>query len=87
MGPAAYAAVLAHGLRGEDSEHDDWLVRLREITGTGAHRAAGNYLASFAAFSDARIALHLGRIDEAGRQPGGQARNRADRGGQHPDEQ
>jgi predicted ATPase/DNA-binding CsgD family transcriptional regulator len=65
MGPAAYAAVLAHGLRGEDSERDDWLVRLREITGTGAHRAAGTYLSSFAAFSEARIALHLGRVDEA----------------------
>jgi hypothetical protein len=65
MGPAAYAAVLAHGLRGDDKEHDDWLVRLRAITGTGAHRATGTYLASFAAFSDARIALHQGRIDAA----------------------
>jgi hypothetical protein len=65
MGPAAYAAVLAHGLRGDNKEHDDWLVRLRAITGTGAHRATGTYLASFAAFSDARIALHQGRIDAA----------------------
>jgi predicted ATPase/DNA-binding CsgD family transcriptional regulator len=65
MGPAAYAAVLAHGLRGDDKEHDDWLVRLRAITGTGAHGATGTYLASFAAFSDARIALHQGRIGAA----------------------
>ena len=65
MGPAVYAAVLAHGLRGDDKEHDNWLVRLRAITGTGAHRATGTYLASFAAFSDARIALHQGRIDAA----------------------
>jgi hypothetical protein len=65
MGPAAYAAVLAHGLRGEDKEHDDWLARLREITGTGAHLVGETYLASFAAFSDARIALHQGRIDAA----------------------
>src|SRR5262249_60176410 len=36
-----------------------------ELTGTGAHRAAGTYLASFAVFSDARIALHQGHIDEA----------------------
>jgi hypothetical protein len=65
MGPAAYAAVLANGLRGDDKEHDGWLARLREITGTGAHRVAETYLASFAAFSDARIALHQGRIDAA----------------------
>jgi len=65
MGPAAYAAVLAHGLRGDDEGHDEWLARLSELTGTGAHRAAGTYLASFAVFSDARIALHEGHIDEA----------------------
>jgi hypothetical protein len=65
MGPAAYAAVLAHGLRGDDRGHDEWLARLSAITGTGAHRVAETYLASFAAFSDARIALHLGRIDQA----------------------
>jgi len=65
MGPAAYAAVLAHGLRGDDEGHDEWLARLSELTGTGAHRAAGTYLASFAVFSDARIALHQGHIDEA----------------------
>src|SRR5262249_5492563 len=29
------------------------------------HRAAGTYLAPFAVFSDARIALHQGHIDEA----------------------
>jgi hypothetical protein len=65
MGPAAYAAVLAHGLRGDDKEHGDWMVRLREITGTGAHQVTGTNLSSFAAFSDARIALHQGRIDAA----------------------
>ena len=72
MGPAAYAAVLAHGLRGDNKEHDDWLVRLRAITGTGAHRATGTGLASFAAFSDARIALHQGahrRSRGRGRRP------------------
>jgi predicted ATPase/DNA-binding CsgD family transcriptional regulator len=65
MGPAAYAAVLAHGLRGDDGGHDEWLARLSALTGTGAHRGSGTYLASFAAFSDARIALHQGRIDAA----------------------
>jgi len=65
MGPAAYAAVLAHGLRGDDDGHDEWLARLSELTGTGAHRASGTNLASFAAFCDARIALHHGRIDAA----------------------
>jgi hypothetical protein len=65
MGPAAYAAVLAHGLRGDDREHDDWLARLREITGAGVHVVTWPNLAPFAAFSEARIALHQGRIDEA----------------------
>jgi predicted ATPase/DNA-binding CsgD family transcriptional regulator len=65
MGPAAYAAALAYGLRGDDDGHDEWLARLSELTGTGAHRAAGTHLASFAMFSDARIALHQGRIEEA----------------------
>ena len=65
MGPAAYAAVLAHGLRGDDEGHRQWLARLSELTGTGAHRSAGTPLASFAVFSDARIALHQGRIDQA----------------------
>jgi hypothetical protein len=65
MGPAAYAAVLAHGLRGDEEGHRVWLARLSELTGTGAHRAAGTPLAAFAVFSDARIALHQGRIDAA----------------------
>jgi predicted ATPase/DNA-binding CsgD family transcriptional regulator len=65
MGAAAYAAVLAHGLRGDDEGRGEWLARLSELTGTSAHRAAGTYLASFAVFSDARIAMHQGRIDEA----------------------
>ena len=65
MGPAAYAAVLAHGLRGDEAGRGEWLARLSELTGTDAHRAAGTYLASFAMFSDARIALHQGRVDEA----------------------
>jgi predicted ATPase/DNA-binding CsgD family transcriptional regulator len=65
IGPAAYAAVLAHGLRGDYEGHDRWLSRLSELTGTDAHRAEGTYLASFAVFSDARIALHQGRINDA----------------------
>jgi predicted ATPase/DNA-binding CsgD family transcriptional regulator len=65
MGPAAYAAVLAYGLRGDDKEHDDWLVRLREITSAGTHVVTWPNLVPFAAFSEARIALHQGRIDAA----------------------
>jgi predicted ATPase/DNA-binding CsgD family transcriptional regulator len=65
MGAAAYAVVLAHGLRGDDQGRGEWLARLSELTGISAHRAAGTSLASFAVFSDARIALHQGRIDEA----------------------
>ena len=37
MGPAAYAAVLAHGLRGDDKGHDEWLARL---SGDHRHRRA-----------------------------------------------
>jgi hypothetical protein len=57
--------VLAHGLRGDEDGHRAWLARLSELTGTGEHRAAGDPLAYFAMFSDARIALHQGHIDAA----------------------
>jgi hypothetical protein len=65
MGPAAYALVLAHGLRGDDAGRREWLARVSELTGTGPGQAAGTNLASFAAFSTARIALHAGRIGAA----------------------
>jgi len=64
MGPAAYAVVLACGLRGDDEGCHEWLARVSELTG-GAPGAAGTNLASLAAFSDARIALHQGRVGAA----------------------
>src|SRR5215469_4293267 len=65
MGPAAYAALLANGLRGDDAACGEWLARVGELTGTSAHRSSGTNLDSFAAFNEARIALHRGQIDRA----------------------
>jgi len=65
MGPAAYAALLANGLRGDDAACGEWLARVGELTGTSAHRSSGTNLDSFAVFNEARIALHRGQIDRA----------------------
>jgi predicted ATPase/DNA-binding CsgD family transcriptional regulator len=66
MGTAAYAVVLAHGLRGDVDGCRRWVERVRlVINGSGAHQAGGTNLVSFAAFIDARIAMHEGRIDAA----------------------
>jgi predicted ATPase len=65
MGTAAYAVVLAHGLRGDQEGCRRWVERVSLVTGSGAHQAAGTNLISFAAFIDARVAMHEGRIDAA----------------------
>ena len=64
MGPATYAMVLAHGLRGDDEGRQDWLVRVRELIGSGTD-PAGTNLAAFGTFTDARIALHEGHLGAA----------------------
>jgi hypothetical protein len=64
LAPAGYAAVLAHGLRGEEEGCRLWRARVSEITSRG-DPAANRGLAGFAAFADARIALHQGQLERA----------------------
>jgi predicted ATPase/transcriptional regulator with XRE-family HTH domain len=65
MGPAIYGIVLAHGLRGDDDGRRLWLARVGELIGTGSDLVSRTNLAAVAAFTDARIALHEGRIGAA----------------------
>ena len=64
LAPAGYAAVLAHGLRGDEEGCRVWRARVSEITSRG-DPAANRGLAGFAAFADARIALHRGNVEQA----------------------
>jgi hypothetical protein len=65
MGTAAYAVVLAHRLRGDEEGCRRWVDRVSLVIGSGAHQAGGRNLMSFAAFIDARVAMHEGRMDAA----------------------
>src|SRR5262249_37488915 len=64
IAPASYAAVLAHGLRGPEPGRQLWLARVSELV-SSSDPAAIRGLAGFAAFADARIALHQGDLDRA----------------------
>jgi len=57
--------VLAHGLRGHGKSRREWLNRVRELSGDTRELVSGTYLAAAAAFTEARICLHEGRIDAA----------------------
>ena len=59
--PAAYAGVLACGLRGDADGVREWRDRAAALT---AGRTSGN-IACFAAFAESRVALHHGRADRA----------------------
>jgi hypothetical protein len=64
VSPAASAAALACGLRGDDAGSRRWRARAAEALGDrnpGLARANG----SFAVFVDARLAIHTGALDEA----------------------
>ncbi len=65
MGRGAYAALLAHGLRGDDEGFQTWQARIRDFVGADVHQPTTSNLASLAAFTEARIALHEGRPGEA----------------------
>lgn len=65
MGSATYGMVLAHGLRGDDQGRREWLDRVHELVGNGTDLVSGRNLAAAAAFTEARIYLHEGRLDEA----------------------
>jgi hypothetical protein len=62
--PASYAAILAHGLRGDEEGCRRWRARVSEITSRN-DPAANRGLAAFAAFADGRIALHRGLLAQA----------------------
>jgi predicted ATPase/DNA-binding CsgD family transcriptional regulator len=64
MGTAAYAVILAHGLRGDEEGCRRWVERVSLLIGSG-DLPGGTNLVSFAAFIDARVAMHEGRIDAA----------------------
>ncbi|WP_165974790.1 ATP-binding protein [Nonomuraea deserti] len=61
MSPAVAALALAHGLLGEEAGFRVWRIRAERVAGGARSR----YLASFAAFVDARTALRSGRADAA----------------------
>jgi predicted ATPase/DNA-binding CsgD family transcriptional regulator len=64
-----YAAMLAYSLRGDEAASRLWRSRVGDL-GTRSRAAADLALAGFAAFADARIALHQGRLDQAARTAG-----------------
>jgi predicted ATPase/DNA-binding CsgD family transcriptional regulator len=63
---ACYAAVLAHGLRGDGPASRRWRDRISTLS-SRADTAADQALAGFAAFTDARVAMHQGHLNQAAR--------------------
>ena len=63
MAPAAYAGELVHGLRGDREDAREWRIRAAKLV-AGQNR---KNIVFFAAFSDARVALHQGEYDQAAR--------------------
>jgi predicted ATPase len=61
-----YAALLAHSLRGDEAASRLWRSRVSELS-SRSKAAADLALTGFAAFTDARVALHQGRLDQAAR--------------------
>jgi predicted ATPase/DNA-binding CsgD family transcriptional regulator len=61
VSPAVASVALAHGLLGHDDGFRLWRARAEQVAGNARFR----YLASFAAFVDARVALHTGQKDDA----------------------
>jgi len=65
MGPAIYGTAMTYGLRGDSGGRQTWLGRLNQLIGNGGELVQGSNLAAVALFTDARIALHEGRLDAA----------------------
>ena len=61
-----YAAVLAHSLRGDEAAANLWRSRVSKISSQG-DAAADPALTGFAAFTEARVALHQGHLGQATR--------------------
>ncbi|MEH1124167.1 hypothetical protein [Micromonospora sp. CPCC 206061] len=62
LSPAVASVALAHGLLGDDDAFQLWRTRAKQVAGNARFR----YLDAYAAFVDARVALHTGRMDHAG---------------------
>ncbi|MGW0228626.1 ATP-binding protein [Actinopolymorpha singaporensis] len=76
LAPAVLSVALVHGLRGDQERFADWRARAQRVSGVGGAGGATDPagpatmddapgVASFAAFVDARIAVHTGRLDDA----------------------
>jgi predicted ATPase/DNA-binding CsgD family transcriptional regulator len=63
LAPAVYAMILACGLRGDAKGRRFWERRLGELI--GPDEVAGGNLAAVAAFTQARLAVHEGRLADA----------------------
>src|SRR5690606_3294819 len=61
MAPAVASIALAHGLLGDHAQYRLWRDRAERI----AEAVSRRYLAGFAAFVDARVALHADAFDDA----------------------
>ncbi|MFF0309654.1 ATP-binding protein [Streptosporangium sp. NPDC004379] len=59
MSPAVAAVALVHGLRGDDHRYRFWRARATQVSGGPRNHA------TFAAFADARVAVHTGRFGGA----------------------
>ncbi|MDI5978139.1 hypothetical protein [Amycolatopsis magusensis] len=62
LAPAAHAAGLVHGLRGQAAQYDEWAGRALGLSTPGVHSGLAE---SFTAFAVPRLALHRGDIDTA----------------------
>jgi hypothetical protein len=62
LSPAVASVALAHGLLGDEDAFQLWRARAKQVAGNTRFR----YLDAYAAFVDARVALHTGRMDHAG---------------------
>jgi len=64
MSPSVYATALCAGLRGDEETRATWRANAGLVIG-GPNPTTHRSLHMFSVFADARIAMHLGRLDEA----------------------
>ncbi|MFL6072248.1 MAG: ATP-binding protein [Mycobacteriales bacterium] len=64
LAPAVSATALAHGLAGDQDGFREWRSRALAVAGV-ADAADSPDLAAFAAFVDARVAVHTGAVERA----------------------
>jgi predicted ATPase/DNA-binding CsgD family transcriptional regulator len=64
MAPPLLAAALAHGLRGDEAAHREW-VRRTAMLDPGDDPLRRRHAGAFAAFVVARVALHAGDVEQS----------------------